>query len=132
MAQETDDPVKSQLLSKALHQREELEDEVKYISERTEKIVTTALIVGGALALTYFLMSQFSGSKSRKSKSKKTKAASAAADVEEEVEEPSEPNVMAQIGTALATQATAFLLSIAKEKLSEYLQAQQKKKDEHS
>jgi len=52
---------------------------------------------------------------------------------EEEVEETSGPSQMiAQIGTALVSQAGVFLLTLAKEKLSEYLQAQdQKKKNEH-
>jgi hypothetical protein len=54
--------------------------------------------------------------------------------VEEEEEEISGPaKILSQIGTALVSQASVFLLSMAKEKLSEYLQAQsEKKKDEHS
>jgi hypothetical protein len=36
--------------------------------------------------------------------------------------------MMAQIGTALAAQATAYLLSLAKEKLTEFLEAQAAKK----
>lgn len=61
---ESNDP-KSELLKKSAMHRQELEEEVKSISERTEKIVTTALIVGGALALTYFAVRQFSGTKKK-------------------------------------------------------------------
>ena len=137
MKLETDDPIKSSLLKKSSQYREDLEDEAKEISDRTEKILTNALIIGGSLALTYFAYKQFSGgSKSkRKSKVKKIKVvgASPAEVEEEEVEETSGPSQMiAQIGTALVSQAGVFLLTLAKEKLSEYLQAQdQKKKNEH-
>jgi hypothetical protein len=37
--------------------------------------------------------------------------------------------VIAQIGTALASQATVFLLNIAKEKLDEFMQSQGAKKE---
>ncbi|MDL5046729.1 hypothetical protein QQ054_11875 [Oscillatoria amoena NRMC-F 0135] len=36
---------------------------------------------------------------------------------------------MSQISTALLSQATVFLLNMAKEKLSEYIQAQAKKNE---
>jgi uncharacterized membrane protein YebE (DUF533 family) len=133
---ETDDPVKSRLLKKSSQYREDLEDEAKLISDKTEKMITNALIIGGSLALTYFAYKQFSGgSKSKsKAKAKKVKIVDAATELEEEVEEPSGPSkIISQIGTALVSQASVFLLSMAKEKLSEYLQAQaQKKTDEHS
>lgn len=133
---ETDDPVKAGLLKKSSRYREDLEDEAKVLTERTEKIVTNALIIGGSLALTYFLYKQFAGNnKKSKPKTKKVKVAEATPEtVEVEVEETSGPGkVLSQIGTALVSQASVFLLSMAKEKLSEYLQAQaQKKSNEHS
>jgi hypothetical protein len=139
MELETDDPVKSQLLTKTARYREELEEEAKVISDRTEKIIKNAIIIGGSLALAYFAYKQLSGSKKKKSKAKAQQApkpaASAAAvdDRDDDSEESNSPNLIAQIGTALAGQASVFLLNLAKEKLSEYLQAQvEKKKDEHS
>ena len=125
---------KSELLKKSEKHRAELAGEVKLISERTEKILTNALIIGGALAATYFLMSQFSGPKKekRKAKTRKIKIVNGTTDNdEEEVVEsvPAAPGIVAQIGTALASQATVFLLDLAKEKLSEYLQAQAEKKE---
>lgn len=135
MKLETDDPVKSTLLKKSARYRDELEEEAKVISERTEKIIKNAVIIGGSLALAYFLYNQFSTSKKKKSKVRKEKpvqAASLAAGIEEdEEEETSSPNkVLSQIGAALISQASVFLLSMAKEKLSEYLQAQAEKKKE--
>jgi hypothetical protein len=134
---ETDDPVKARLLKKSSQYRDDLEDEAKVISDRTEKIVTNALIIGGSLALTYFLYKQFSGSSASKKKSKVKKIkvvnAAPAGEAEEEFEETSGPgNLISQIGTTLVSQAGVFLLSMAKEKLTEYLQAQaQKKANEH-
>jgi hypothetical protein len=134
---ETDDPVKSRLLKKSSQYREDLEDEAKVITERTEKMITNALIIGGSLALTYFAYKQFSGgsSKKHKTKVKKVKVVHQPEGVEEEeVEEPSGASkIVSQIGTAIVSQASVFLLALAKEKLSEYLQSQaQKKTDEHS
>jgi hypothetical protein len=136
MKREIDDPVKSSLLKKSAQYREDLEDEAKVITDRTEKIITNALIVGGSLALTYFLYRQFSGggSKKNKTKAKKVKIVDAAPEIEEAVEKTSGAGkLISQIGTALVSQASVFLLSMAKEKLAEYLQAQeQKKTDERS
>src|SRR5690242_13241656 len=126
---ETND-LKSELLKKSAMHRQGLEEEVKLISDRTEKVLTNAIIIGGTLAASYFLVRAFAGSSKSKRKSKKVKIVHAAASpmAAEEVEEaPAESSVsgmFSQIGTALASQAGVFLLSIAKEKLTEYLEAQ--------
>lgn len=129
---ETDDPIKGQLLQRSAKHREQLEDDARMISENTEKILTNALVIGGALALTYFVISSFSGSK----KKKKSKTAEIrlvhgnAGDEQRQAvsAEPEPPGMMAQIGTALAAQATALVLSLAKEKLMEFLESQAAKK----
>jgi hypothetical protein len=124
--------LKSELLKKSAKHRQELEDEVKTISDRTEKIVTNALIIGGALALTYFTIRQFSGSKKKKKKLKvqKVKASLDEGDDTEDaaIMESEAPSIVSQIGTAIASQATVFLLTLAKEKLAEYLESQSQKK----
>lgn len=133
---ETDDLVKSQLLQKAAQQRQEIESEVHEITDRTEKVLTNALIIGGALALTYFLVRGFSSSKKRKARKARAKAKPAEVDDAEEAqvyEESGPSRILSQIGTAVASQATVLLLDLAKEKLMEYLQAQaQKKANENS
>lgn len=136
MKPEADDLIKSTLLKKSARYREDLEEEAKVISERTEKIIKNAVIIGGSLALAYFLYSQFSSSKKKKAKAKREKpvqaaASTAAMEDDDSVEETSSPNkVLSQIGTALISQASVFLLSMAKDKLTEYLQAQAEKKRE--
>lgn len=124
---ESDDP-KSKLIKKTALQRQALEDEARLLSERTEKTITTALIIGGALLTTYFLVRQFSGSDNKKKgKSKKLKIVTQNAEADHAVEsELHSPSVVAQIGTALASQATVFLLSLAKEKLFDFLESQKK------
>jgi hypothetical protein len=128
--------LKSELLKKSARHRSELEGEVKLISERTGKVLTTALVVGGALAVSYLLIRQLSGSakkgktRTRPVKMKVVQADAYAADEPVVYEqEHAMPGIVAQIGTALASQATVFLLGLAKEKLTEYLQAAADKKE---
>jgi hypothetical protein len=126
---ESNDP-KTQLLKRSALHREAIEEEAKLISARTEKILTTALVVGGALAATYFLVRQFSGKPKRHKKSKKIKIVAAQpkeADDEGVTYEAQAPGIVAQLGTALASQATTFLLDLAKEKLMAYLESQANK-----
>ncbi|HEY5919662.1 MAG TPA: hypothetical protein VIU13_19720, partial [Chryseolinea sp.] len=81
----------------------------------------------------YVIMRQFSGSSSKKRKRVVPKIKLVKADEESDeseiIEEPSAPGIVSQIGTALASQATVFLLGIAKEKLMEYLDSHFEKKD---
>lgn len=120
---DTDDPIKGELLMKTARHREELEQETRAIADRTEKIITNAIVIGGALALTYFLYTQISGSKKKKSKKKTDSAAEV--DTEHERDTPSAAsNIISEVGSALVAQGGALLLSLAKEKLTEYLRAQ--------
>lgn len=127
---ESDDP-KAQLLRKANQQKEALNNEVKVLSDKTEKVIKTALIVGGALAATYVLYRLLSDGGSKK-KRKKVKVINAAP-LDDMEEEDSKDSVMAgvlgKIGTVLASQASVFLLSMAKEKIGEYLENRAEKKD---
>ena len=127
---ESDDP-KAQLLRKANQQKEALNNEVKVLSDKTEKVIKTALIVGGALAATYVLYRLLSdGSSKKKRKKVKVINAALAQDMEEEDSKDSVmAGVLSKIGTVLASQASVFLLSMAKEKIGEYLENRAEKKD---
>ena len=121
------DPEKKRLMAEAKRHKENLTNEVKSVSEQTEKIITNAVIIGGALALTYLLVKQFSGSKTKK---KRSKAIKLVAQAPKETSSPDEEefasnndSILNQIGTKSANEATVFLLNLAKEKLSEYLQS---------
>jgi hypothetical protein len=130
---DNDDDLKRDLLRKSAKHREEIEGEVKLITENTEKVIVNALIIGGSLALTYFLVRQLSGTSRKKTKGRRKSIklvhAEAPAVMEgENIEEPSSLGVIGQVGGALATQASMFLLNLAKEKLVEYLKGVAEKK----
>jgi len=124
---ETQDPEKRKLLETSDRHRQEMEREIKDISQRTEKILKNALIIGGALALTYIVVNQLS-SKGRKKTQKRGKELDQT--IGEESTEES-PSLLAKMGDKAMDMATLLLLDLAKEKLSEYLQ-QRKSKDENS
>ena len=133
---ETQDPEKKKLIEASDRHRRELEKEVSAITEKTEKVLTNALIIGGALALTYLAVTQLSkSSKKKKARKKKIAEASPAAAVHEteiEGEDDNEaPSLLAQIGTKVVNQATLVLLDIARQRLTQYLQTR-KTEDEPS
>lgn len=125
------DDVRSQLVRKSAEHKKEIEGDVKFISEETQKIITNALVIGGSLALTYYLVRQFSGGSKKKSRKKSHKVKLVQEPSQEVVtveEEPSSPGVLGQVGSAIAMQASVFLLNLAKEKLMEYLHSAAQKK----
>lgn len=134
MNHETDNPEKGQLLQRSAHHRDLLEEEVKLITEKSEKIITNALIIGGALAVTYLLVTSLSGSSKKKKRSGATLKLVEPRpnrETDPDIDEgPMQAGVMSQIGSVLVAQATGFLLSIAREKLVEFLQSQAVKKDD--
>lgn len=134
MKPETDDPVKSQLLRKVAQHEDNLKSEMKVVSDRTQQVLTNALIVGGALAFTYFLVRSVSKKKAKR-KSKKVEKHFVPVEAEDEYESPPSmaSTLFSEIGTSIANQATVFLLDLAKEKLADYLLAKaEKKKNEDS
>lgn len=134
---ESQDPDKKKLIESSERHKRALEKQVSELSAKTEKVVTNALIIGGSLALTYFLVSSLSSHK--KKKKKKAKAAQVKADESvgetEEAEEKEEslimPAIVGAIGSKVINTATMMLLDIAKEKLFEYLKSR-KQDDENS
>jgi branched-subunit amino acid permease len=119
---ETQDPERRRLIETSDRHKRELEREVRDMSDKTEKVVKNALIIGGVLAVTYLLVTQL-GSGKRK-KSTKSKNIGQEADEEEESETP---NVFSQIGAKVADTATIVLLDLAKEALAEFLKNRKQK-----
>lgn len=125
---ETQYPQKKKLIETSHRHRQEMDRELKDISERTEKALKNALIIGGTLALTYIVVNQFSSSKSKKKKEKKQEESD-----QEIVEEPIDevPSLLSKMGDKALNLATVILLDLAKEKLADYL-LHRKSKDENS
>ena len=137
---ESQDPRKKKLIESSDRYKRELEREVKAITEKTERTMKNALIIGGTLVLTYVLVSQLSAS-SKKKKKRKQKikvirpvVEKEAAEEEEDDDQPSfaMPAVISQVGTQVLSQASFILLELAKEKLMDFLQSRNKKEDENS
>lgn len=131
------DEERGKLLRQSARHREALEGEVRLISANTEKIITNALIIGGSLALSYYLVRQLSGGgKSKKSKRKAKRIQVVHAESPEVVEverapaENVEPGILGTVGAALVSQASMFLLNLAKEKLMEYLDTVKEQKQQ--
>ncbi|MBK5279953.1 MAG: hypothetical protein JJE09_13925 [Bacteroidia bacterium] len=123
---ETQDPEKRKLIETSDRHKRELEKEVKAISDKTEQVLKNAVIIGGALALTYFTISQLTKTRRKKAKDKNGES--------EEEEEDSESSVSAfisQLGDRVISQGSLILLDFAKDMLMEYLESR-KTKDENS
>ena len=131
---ESQNPEKKRLIEASDRHKKALEKEVSEISSKTEKVITNALIIGGALALSYIVVRQLS-SKSKKKHKKAKKVTASRAQVSsvanDEEEEEESPSMLADIGNKIASQATVILVDIARQKLMEYLESR-KKADEAS
>ncbi len=121
-------PEKRRLMEASSRHKRELENKVNSLTQNTERIVTNALLIGGALALTYFVVSQLTHSKSKKKKARRREASE---EGQTDIQESSAPTIMSQIGDVVVSQASIALLEFAKEKLSSYLQSR-KSSDENS
>ncbi|HLZ17218.1 MAG TPA: hypothetical protein VKQ08_09265 [Cyclobacteriaceae bacterium] len=122
---ETQDPEKRRLLETSHRHRQEMERELKDISQKTESVLKNALIIGGALAVTYVVVSHLSSSKSKKKKLKDETPENSKSGLEEEA-----PSLLSKIGDKAMNMAALLLLDLAKEKLSEYLQTAKSKNED--
>lgn len=127
---ESQDPEKKRLIETSERHKRALEKEVNDLSNRTEKILTNALIIGGALALSYLVVRQLSSrGKSKKQKKHKKVTATPSQGLtadEDDDEENESPSLLAGIGTKIANQATVILIDIARQKLMDYLESRKK------
>ncbi|MEJ0056191.1 MAG: hypothetical protein WDN75_18190 [Bacteroidota bacterium] len=137
---ESQDPEKKKLIETSDRHKRALEKEVGELAQKTDKMLTNALIIGGSLLATYFVVSSFSGGRKKKKRKKrkvvlvaKTKTPQEGSESveEEEEEESSGPSLMGVVGNRILSQASVILLNIAKDKLFEYLESR-KKSDENS
>jgi hypothetical protein len=135
---ESGESVKEQLREKAARRKEQFQEEARSLSTRAEKVLTNGLIIAGALAVTYWVFSSIRSGKKKRKKRMKEAAASTPASVEYAGEEEGTssngaPGMLAGVGNVLLTQASLFLLDLAKDKLRDYLtQRKQEQPDENS
>ncbi|MBS1977344.1 MAG: hypothetical protein JST46_08230 [Bacteroidetes bacterium] len=132
---ETQDPDKKRLVESSDRHKRALEKEIGQLTEKTDRFLTNALIIGGSLALTYFIVSSLASRKRKKRKAATIQAAANAGEsssgVLESGEDDAAPSFINKLGAKIVDQATLMLLSLAREKLAEYLETR-KSRDENS
>jgi translation initiation factor 2B subunit (eIF-2B alpha/beta/delta family) len=121
---ETQDPERRRLIETSDRHKHELEKEVKSLSDKTEKTLKNALIIGGVLAVTYLVVNQLSSSKKKKRAKAKVAVTNGAEDL---IEEDETPSVFSQMGAKIADTATVVLLDLAKDALAEFLKTRKQK-----
>ncbi len=122
---ETQDPERRRLIETSNRHKHELEKEVKSLSDKTEKTLKNALIIGGVLAATYLIVNQLSSTSKKKKRIKAKSVVTNGAD--ELIEEEETPSVFSQIGAKVADTATVVLLDLAKDALAEFLKTRKQK-----
>lgn len=131
---ETQDPEKKRLIESSDRHKRAMEKELQDLTQKTDRVLKNALIIGGSLALTYMVISALS---KRKKKKKKKQVAELAAQAglpgtpAEADEDDDGPSLFSQVGSQLLNQASVILLDLARQQLKEYL-ANRSKTDEHS
>jgi hypothetical protein len=126
---ESNDPEKKRLIEASERHKRALEKDFMGLSGDTQKLLTNALIIGGVLAVSYFVVRQFSSSKPKRHKKtrKVTVVQPAVSNDQDDGEEDSHsPSLLANIGQRMANQATIVLIDIARQKLMEYLESRKK------
>jgi len=118
---ESNDPQKISLINRVNQKKSELEEEASTLAKRTDKILLNALVIGGTLALTFFIVRNLSKGSSKKEKQEDIESKDC---INQQKENQS--SVISEIGSRLAEGAVLFLLGLAKDKLSEYLNSREK------
>ncbi len=94
-----------------------IENEVDKIASHAEEVGKKVLVIGGALLLGYYLVKALTAPQEKESgKGKKKKSTG-----DQEYQTESTGSVVKNIVANLADQATLFLLTVAREKLLEYI-----------
>ena len=121
------DPEKIRLTEEVARRKAELDKATGFLPGRTDKAIRNALIIGGALAASYLVFRAVS-----KYRKKNKSAANELLNPTTTKATPSgSSEFLSQIGNRIAQEATLFLLRLAKEKLTEWIESKQSK-DGHS
>lgn len=104
---------KAALEQNSIKHREAFEHELADIMDRTKRVATTAAVVGGGFAISYYIIKKITGGK-------KTVKRTISSDGNKEVNEVvihKQPSTMTTIGNVILTEVAIFMLGMAKEKL---------------
>ncbi|HLT82448.1 MAG TPA: hypothetical protein VKZ86_15575 [Cyclobacteriaceae bacterium] len=129
------DDSKEKLREKSDAYKAAIEQEVKELGDRTARALVNVAVVAGAVSVAYLVYRGLTSSSRSKSKSRKArrKELVAVEDNGHHVQEESRfASMLSNVGTVLATQATAYLLAFARQKLIEYLKESSEQKEENN
>ncbi|MBL6449684.1 hypothetical protein JMN32_25465 [Fulvivirga sp. 29W222] len=104
--------------------KEAFEVELSEVIDKTKRIATSALVVGGSFALTYYLIKKLTS----KDSEKKTNVDKNT----ESVTIQKNPSLFSTVGNVILTEMAVFLLDLAKERLINYIENLNSREDEHS
>ena len=113
---ESQDPTLKRLLDTSEQHKREVERELKSIKQSADQMLQKALIIGGAMAVTYLVVSACSGNGKKKKKAVVEKEIPTTS-----VENCEAPNLVEQFGTKLIDSATVMILELVREKLHDFL-----------
>lgn len=112
----------SALLQRVNQKKSEMEEEASKLSRQSDKLIKNALIIGGALVVTFFVVRSLTGKSSKKNEKELNPQDSSD-------QEPTGSSMISEIGSRVAEAAVVFLLGLAKEQLSGYLKSRQKENE---
>lgn len=112
----------SALLQRVNLKKSEMEEEAAKLSNQSDKMIKNALIIGGALVVTFFVVRSLTGKSSKKNDKELNPQDSSD-------QEPAGSSMISEIGSRVAEAAVVFLLGLAKEQLSGYLKSRQKENE---
>lgn len=116
------DLVKSELEDRVKRKQFEMQEEASNLARQSDKMIKNALIIGGALVLTFFVVRSLTGKSTKKIEKKDSSPSDPEAS-------SAPPSMIAEIGSRIAEGAVIFLLGLAKEQLSEYLKSRRKENE---
>ncbi|MFO7258527.1 MAG: hypothetical protein DIU61_012560 [Bacteroidota bacterium] len=126
------DDSKEKLREKSEAYKTAIEHEVKELSDRTERALINVAIVAGAVGVAYLVYRGLTSSSKSKKKSGKARRKEFVAVEDEEPDTQEESRfatILSSVGTVLASQAAAYLLTFARQKLIEYLKEGSEQKE---
>lgn len=113
---------KKALQQNSLVHRQAFEQELSVLVDKSKKIATKTLIIGGSLAVSYYVVKKIFGTK------KKHKKKSDGMTKETVIRKKS--SVSSKIKSLIMTEVAVFLMAIAKKQLQAYLEKNNPREDE--
>lgn len=104
---------------------------VESAPQDTQRIIKTALIVGGTLAASWFIFRLIRTNSKKKTKHKAVTPPTTAEPEPVQASAPVSGDILSAIGDRVAKEATIFLLNLAREKIEAWLASKRTADEQH-